>query len=127
MVYTSRQNFNEQLQVVKITISKLRIDLLKIYLIMYLLAGKKYLYNLNKYSKEKYPLRIREKGQLINGIRDRQNDRVELEPQNQILFNQNEINTNSTDRVKILLQKNGNRSPKNLIDNMDKDEFDKDI
>ena len=60
---------------------------------MYLLAGKKYLYNLNKYSKEKYPLRIIEKGQLI----------------------------------KILLQKNGNRSPSNLIDNMDKDESDKDI
>ena len=58
---------------------------------MYLLAGKKYLYNLNKYSKEKYPLRIREKGQLINGIRDRQNDRLDLVPQNQNLFEQNEL------------------------------------
>ena len=127
MVYTNRQNFNVQLQVVKITISKLRIDLLIIFLIMYLLAGKKYLYNLNKYSKEKYPLRIREKGQLINGIRDRQNDRLDLVPQNQNLFEQNEINMNSSNHIKISLQKNGNRSPNNLIDNMDKDESDKDI
>ena len=94
---------------------------------MYLLAGKKYLYNLNKYSKEKYPLRIREKGQLINGIRDRQNDRLDLVPQNQNLFKQNEINMNSSNHIKISLQKNGNRSPNNLIDNMDKDESDKDI
>lgn len=94
---------------------------------MYLLAGKKYLYNLNKYSKEKYPLRIREKGQLINGIRDRQNDRLDLVPQNQNLFEQNEINMNSSNHIKISLQKNGNRSPNNLIDNMDKDESDKDI
>ena len=127
MVYTNRQNFNVQLQVVKITISKLRIDLLIIFLIMYLLAGKKYLYNLNKYSKEKYPLRIREKGQLINGIRDRQNDKLDLVPQNQNLFEQNEINMNSSNHIKISLQKNGNRSPNNLIDNMDKDESDKDI
>ena len=127
MVYTNRQNFNVQLQVVKITISKLRIDLLIIFLIIYLLAGKKYLYNLNKYSKEKYPLRIREKGQLINGIRDRQNDRLDLVPQNQNLFEQNEINMNSSNHIKISLQKNGNRSPNNLIDNMDKDESDKDI
>ena len=94
---------------------------------MYLLAGKKHLYNLNKYNKEKYPLRIREKGQLINGIRDRQNDKLDLEPQNPNLFEQNKINTNSTNHFKILLQKNGKRSPNNLIDNMDKDESDKDI
>ena len=34
---------------------------------------------------------------------------------------------NSSIHIKILLQKNGNRSPNNLIDNMDKDESDKDI
>ena len=127
MVYTSRQNFNVQLRVANITISKLRIDLLIIFLNMYLLAGKKHLYNLKKYSKEKYPLRIREKRQLINDIRDRQNDRLDLEPQNPNLFEQNKINTNSTNHFKILLQKNGKRSPNNLIDNMDKDESDKDI
>ncbi len=72
---------------------------------MYLLAGKKHLYNLNKCSKEKYPLQIREKGQLINCIRDRQNDRLDLVPQNQNLFEQNEINMNSSNHIKIFISK----------------------
>ena len=92
---------------------------------MYLLIGKQHLYNLNEYSKEKYPLRIREKGQLINGIRDRQNDRLDLEPQNQILIEQNEINTNLNNHFKILLQKNENPLLQKLPNNMDRDESNK--
>ena len=46
------------------------------------------------YSKEKHPLRIRENGRLISGIRNIQNDNSIVLNSNQVTIGRNDINVN---------------------------------
>jgi len=78
-------------------------------------------------NKEKHPLRIRENGQLINGIRNIQNNNSIVPNSNQAIIGRNDINVNSNHQIKILLERDEKQVSKKFLFNQNMQERKDDI